>query len=192
MSCWRRSAPSGARSRTRSASYPARGRRGVRPGVFHPAPQQGGQHGNIRRAGLLLSVAAPWKLAKSSRQEDLQDLATILFVSVQGIRLATALLYPVLPFATAGVWAQLGLGSIEEAAARGDLKLLQWTDLEPGASLGPLGAVFPRADKGLAQKMTDMETPIAPAPAASTPAEPTPAPAAANAAAEQAAAQSAV
>ncbi len=145
----------------------------------------------ISRVDNLLSTAAPWKLAKSSQPEDQRDLATILFVSVQGIRLATALLYPVLPFATARAWAQLGLCSIEEAAAKGELKLLQWADLKPGASLGPLGAIFPRADKGLAQKMTDMETPVAPTSTASTPAEPAPAPApvAASAAPEQPAAQ---
>lgn len=134
----------------------------------------------ISRIDNLLSTAAPWKLAKSSLPEDQRDLATTLFVSAQGIRLATALLYPILPFATARVWAQLGLGSIEHAAAHGELKLLQWDGFQPGTQLGPLEAVFPRADKGLAQTMTEMETPIAPAPAVSAHPEPASAPSAAN------------
>ncbi|MFP5231978.1 MAG: methionine--tRNA ligase subunit beta [Acidobacteriota bacterium] len=139
----------------------------------------------ISRIDNFLSASAPWKLAKSSEEEDRRDLATTLFVSAQGIRLATALLHPVLPFATARVWAQLGLGSIEESAAQGRLKLLHWADPKAGAQLGALTAIFPRADKGLAQKMTEMESPIAPAPIASTPAEPAAAPAAAIAPEEQ-------
>ncbi len=142
----------------------------------------------ISRIDNFLSASAPWKLAKSSDEEDRKDLATSLFVSAQGIRLATAFLHPVLPFATARAWAQLGLGSIEDAAAQGELKLLHWADLKPGTQLGVLGAIFPRANKGLAQKMTDMESPIAPASIVSTPVEPAPAPVAANTA-EQAAAQ---
>jgi methionyl-tRNA synthetase len=55
------------------------------------------------------------------------------------------------------VWAQLGLGDIEQAAREGKLKDLQWGGLQPGTKLGPLSPIFPRADKGLAQIMTDME-----------------------------------
>jgi methionyl-tRNA synthetase len=69
-----------------------------------------------------------------------------------------------MPYATASVWAQLGLGSIEEAARKGELKNLQWGGLKPGTKLGPLAPIFPRADKGLAQIMTDMENPAIPAP----------------------------
>ncbi len=46
-----------------------------------------------------------------------------------------------------------------EAARKGELKNLQWGGLKPGTKLGPLAPIFPRADKGLAQIMTDMESP---------------------------------
>ena len=66
------------------------------------------------------------------------------------------------------MWAQLGLGDIEVAAKNGDLKNLEWGGLKPGTKLGELGPIFPRADKGLIQMMTDMETnnekPVAPEP----------------------------
>jgi methionyl-tRNA synthetase len=75
----------------------------------------------------------------------------------------TALLYPVLPFATTKVWAQLGLGDIETAAKNGELKNLEWGGLKPGTKLGTLAPIFPRAEKGLAQIMTDMEAPTTPA-----------------------------
>ena len=62
------------------------------------------------------------------------------------------------PKVTAKVWAQLGLGNIEDAARSGELKDLQWGGLKPGTKLGALAPIFPRADKGLAQIMTDIES----------------------------------
>jgi methionyl-tRNA synthetase len=84
-------------------------------------------------------------------------LRQVLYTAAESIRIITALLYPILPYATAKVWAQLGLGSIEQAAANGELKNLHWGGLKPGTKLGPLSPIFPRADKGLIQIMTDME-----------------------------------
>jgi methionyl-tRNA synthetase len=111
-----------------------------------------------------LTSQAPWKLANLQDNESRVRLREILYVSSESIRIITALLYPVLPYATAKVWTQLGLGDIEAAAANGELKNLKWGDLEPGTKLGPLAPIFPRADKGLAQIMIDMENPTAPKP----------------------------
>jgi methionyl-tRNA synthetase len=93
----------------------------------------------------------------------------VLYTAVESIRIFTALLYPFIPYATASVWRQLGLGDIEEDARNGKLKDLQWGGLQPGTKLGPLAPIFPRADKGLAQIMTDMESSSIPA-AQTTPA----------------------
>jgi methionyl-tRNA synthetase len=111
----------------------------------------------------LLTEIAPWKLTRDDSKRAL--LATTLSCAAECIRWVTALLYPVMPYATASVWRQLGLGDIEEAARNGKLKNLKWGDLEPGTKLGPLAPIFPRADKGLAQIMTEMESPTTPAPA---------------------------
>ncbi|WP_263384114.1 methionine--tRNA ligase subunit beta [Granulicella arctica] len=110
----------------------------------------------------LISSAAPWKLAKSEDPTDKLKLETVLYAASESIRVLTALLYPILPNATAKVWLQLGLGDIEQAAANGKLKDLKWGGLQPGTKLGPLGPIFPRADKGLAQIMTDIEASKAP------------------------------
>jgi methionyl-tRNA synthetase len=116
----------------------------------------------------------PWKLADDADQSE--RLAEVLYSAAEFIRVITARLYPFLPYATASVWRQLGLGDIEEAARNGELKDLQWGGLKPGTKLGPLAPIFPRADKGLAQIMTDMESPTTPA-AQTTPApEPAAAP----------------
>ncbi len=108
----------------------------------------------------IITKNAPWKLIKSETTEDRQKAARILRGCCEAVRIITALLYPILPYATAKVWKQLGFEkSIEQAAADGELKNLQWGGLKPGTKLGPLGPIFPRADKGLAQIMTDMENP---------------------------------
>jgi methionyl-tRNA synthetase len=106
-----------------------------------------------------LTKDAPWKLAKSEQPNDRQKMLEVLYTAAESIRIITALLYPILPFATASVWRQLGLGEIEAAARNGELKDLTWGGLKPGTRLGPLAPIFPRADKGLAQTMNDMESP---------------------------------
>ena len=104
-----------------------------------------------------LTANAPWKLAKSADPTDWQRMNEVLYTAAESIRIITALLYPILPYATASVWSQLGLGDIEAAAKRGDLKDLKWGGLLPGTKLGPLSPIFPRADKGLIQTMIDTE-----------------------------------
>ncbi len=117
-----------------------------------------------RCAGVISSVDGyvsfwkPWKLLKSNAENATLLCRTSLYTAAESIRILTALLYPILPYSTAKVWAQLGLGDIEDAAARGDLNELQWGGLQPGTKLGPLAPIFPRAPKELAQIMTDMET----------------------------------
>ena len=120
------------------------------------------------RIGLVdgyLTANAPWKLAKSADALDLQKINEVLYTAAESIRIVTAILYPILPYATAQVWAQLGLGSIEEAAKNGELKDLKWGGLKPGTKLGPLSPIFPRADKGLIQQMADTEAANASSPA---------------------------
>jgi methionyl-tRNA synthetase len=119
-----------------------------------------------------LSANAPWKLSRDV-PEDESRRQEILYTAAESIRILTALLYPILPYATASVWCQLGLGDIEEDARNGKLKDLKWGGLKPGTKLGPLAPIFPRADKGLAQIMTEMESPT-PAPAEAPSTEPQP------------------
>ena len=120
-----------------------------------------------------ITSMAPWKIASTTDDSETGDarrfqLAQMLHGWYESIRIITALLYPVMPYATASVWRQLGLGDIDEAARNGELKNLEWGGLNPGTKLGPLAAIFPRAEKGLAQIMTDIENPAP----ATTPAEP--------------------
>ncbi len=104
-----------------------------------------------------ISSNTPWRPGMSSEAADQFVRAEVLYTAAESIRILTALLYPILPFATANVWRQLGLGDIELAAKNGELNNLQWGGLKPGTKLGPLSPIFPRADKGLAQTMADLE-----------------------------------
>ena len=61
----------------------------------------------------LLTSTAPWKLLKVEIESSHAQAKDILYQAAEAIRLLTALLYPFLPYATAKVWAQLGLGDIE-------------------------------------------------------------------------------
>ena len=112
----------------------------------------------VKQVDGFLSENQPWKLAKSESQKDRESVQDVLYTAAESIRILTALLYPILPFSTARVWLQLGLGDIEAAAREGRLTNLEWGGLQPGTKLGPLSPIFPRADKGLAQTMADLES----------------------------------
>jgi methionyl-tRNA synthetase len=103
------------------------------------------------------SFGTPWKLAKSDDPVAKEDLRAILSTTAEAIRVITAVLNPILPYSTAKVWEQLGLGDIQLATGNGQLTSLQWGGLKPGTKLGPLGPIFPRAPKELIQQMTDAE-----------------------------------
>jgi methionyl-tRNA synthetase len=63
------------------------------------------------------------------------------------------LVHPIIPEATARIWAQLGLGEIGQL----DLRTLAWGQLPLGARLGKIEGVFPRADKSTVERMQQME-----------------------------------
>jgi len=77
----------------------------------------------------------------------------VLYTSAEALRIATALAYPVMPDATAKIWAQIGLGDIKKLA----LTELTWGQLPLGTKLGDVHPVFPRADKSAIERMQQME-----------------------------------
>jgi methionyl-tRNA synthetase len=101
-----------------------------------------------------LTASAPWKQREGvGDEEQLALRARVLYTAAEGIRIITALVYPVIPEAAAKVWAQLGLGGIEQA----DLKKLAWGGLQPGTRLGEPGPVFPRAEQDAIPRMQEIE-----------------------------------
>src|SRR5271168_1106888 len=96
---------------------------------------------------------APWSLDEKKDEESRARLATVLYTSAEALRVVTALAHPVVPDATAKIWAQMGLGDIRKF----DLTQLQWGQLQLGTKLGKVQAVFPRADKSAVERMQKME-----------------------------------
>jgi methionyl-tRNA synthetase len=95
----------------------------------------------------------PWSLGEKQDEESRRRLATVLYTSAEALRIVTVLAHPVMPDATARIWAQLGLGDIKKF----DLSQLQWGQLHLGTKLGDVQAVFPRADKSAVERMQKME-----------------------------------
>jgi methionyl-tRNA synthetase len=98
-----------------------------------------------------ITEKAPWKLG--AVEDGAARRASILYTCVQALRMITALAHPVLPDATARIWAQLGLGDILHA----DLKDVRWGQQPPGTKLGQPGPVFPRAEKDTVKRMQELE-----------------------------------
>src|ERR1700687_3766142 len=95
----------------------------------------------------------PWALDKKKDEESRSRLATVLYTSAEALRIVTVLAHPVMPDATAKIWAQMGLGDIKKF----DLTQLQWGQLRLGTKLGEVQPVFPRADKSAVERMQQME-----------------------------------
>ena len=95
----------------------------------------------------------PWSLGEKQDDESRAQLATVLYTAAEALRISTALAHPVIPEATAKIWAQVGLGDIKKFA----LTDLAWGQLPQGTKLGDVYPVFPRADKGAVERMQQME-----------------------------------
>jgi methionyl-tRNA synthetase len=122
----------------------------------------------------------PWSLAEKQDENSRARLATVLYTSAEALRIVTALAHPVIPEATAKIWAQLGLGDI----AKFSLSDLRWGQLHLGTKLGKVEPVFPRKDKSAIERMQKMEDEQR-TPAEATEAQPAPAQAAAAQVASQ-------
>jgi len=95
--------------------------------------------GFIRAINRYAEQRAPWKLAKSEDPADRATLETTLATMAEALRLAVALLEPVMPRA-AGRVAEL-LGASRDGAWR---ERLAWGDSLAGAKVGKTAILFPR------------------------------------------------
>ncbi|MBI3894889.1 MAG: methionine--tRNA ligase, partial [Acidobacteria bacterium] len=86
----------------------------------------------------------PWTLAEKDSGDDRALLANILYTSAEALRIATALLAPVMPQTTAKIWQQLGLTSDLSSLT---LEEIQSSHLPVGEKIGKVEAVFPRLQK---------------------------------------------
>ena len=105
-----------------------------------------------------LTANAPWKKPADRSDADHAALqARVLATAAEAIRVITALLYPILPDATAKVWRQLGLGEIADAAQHSFLTQLAWGGLKAGTHFTEPSPLFPRAEKDAIERMQNLE-----------------------------------
>jgi methionyl-tRNA synthetase len=98
---------------------------------------------------------APWKLARLTDEASQQQLGDTLYTAAEALRIATALLYPVMPQSTPKIWAQLGM---TEAVDTVRLDSLQWGGLKAAQKIGEVVGVFPRIEaKDAIDKMRVLE-----------------------------------
>ena len=96
----------------------------------------------IRRIDGYINATEPFKLAKDPGKKD--ELGAILYHCAEALRIASLMLWPVIPGKVAELWSALGL-SID--SARGEFaKLAQWGGLKPGAAVQKV-ALFPRVEQ---------------------------------------------
>ncbi len=96
---------------------------------------------------------APWKLAKDETAQDRLD--ETLYTAAEALRIATALVSPVLPHAAQKIWQQLG---IEQPVSEFNVTDLAWGGLVAAQPIGELSSVFPRLDiKPTVEKMQELE-----------------------------------
>jgi len=104
----------------------------------------------------------PWVLAEDEAKR--ARLATVLWTAVEGLRIATALLHPVMPTVTERVRLQLGL---EAELGSSRLDDLSWGQMPTSARIGTIEPVFPRLEKDAAIEQLrrleeEMSAPAAP------------------------------
>jgi methionyl-tRNA synthetase len=98
---------------------------------------------------------APWKLARQNDEQSQALLNSTLYTAAEALRIATALLWPVLPQSTPKIWSQLGM---PEPIDQVRFDALKWGGLQPGQKIGEVAAVFPRIEaKDAIAKMRALE-----------------------------------
>ena len=86
---------------------------------------------------------APWKLARQTDQASQTELSATLYTAAESLRIATALLSPVLPQSAPKIWAQLGMPESIDSVR---FETLEWGGLQPAQKIGEIAPVFPRID----------------------------------------------
>jgi methionyl-tRNA synthetase len=96
----------------------------------------------INKINKYIDVTAPWELAKKKSQHDL--LEVVLYNILEGLRVITGLLYPIMPGTSRVMQEHLGLASAGGMALLRDLTV--WGRIGSGTKLPKTVTLFPRID----------------------------------------------
>jgi methionyl-tRNA synthetase len=97
----------------------------------------------INKMNKCIDVTAPWELAK--RKETRRQLETVIYNLLEGLRIISGLIYPVMPETAGRMQRHLGLDPQERFFDLDCLK--QWKSLPGGIQLPKSITLFPRVDE---------------------------------------------
>jgi methionyl-tRNA synthetase len=99
----------------------------------------------VRLVNVYLAEQEPWKLAKDPGRA--ADVDRILYATAESLRAIAVLFHPVMPKATATLWAALGAeGSLGSLAAQRVQDAGAWGQLPAGTAVTALEPLFPRVE----------------------------------------------
>jgi methionyl-tRNA synthetase len=96
----------------------------------------------IGRMNKYVDVTAPWELAK--KKSSRKSLAVVLYNLLEGLRIISGLIYPVMPDTAAKMQKHLGLDPQEPFYLLDRLKT--WKTIKPGTQLPKSTVLFPRVE----------------------------------------------
>lgn len=103
----------------------------------------------LRVANKYLDDEAPWRTVKTDRER----AGTVLYNTLEIVRIATVLLSPWLPTATTRVWEQLGIPAALSAQRLEDAR--RWGGLSAGTQIRSGAPIFPRIETKVAPHPAD-------------------------------------
>jgi len=114
----------------------------------------------VGRMNKYIDVTTPWQLAKKKSSE--VQLQVVLVNLLEGLRVVSGLISPIMPKTAATMQIHLGMKTGESPICLADLK--SWKGLNPGARLPKTITLFPRIDpdKITIKRASDAEPPVAP------------------------------
>jgi methionyl-tRNA synthetase len=119
----------------------------------------------ISKMNKYVDVTAPWELAK--KKSSRKSLAVVLYNLLEGLRIISGLVYPVMPDTAVKMQRHLGLDHKKPFYLLDQLK--KWKGIEPGTQLPKSIVLFPRIepdeiakDSSVSQEKTAMQPPIKP------------------------------
>ncbi|MCP4629011.1 MAG: methionine--tRNA ligase [bacterium] len=109
----------------------------------------------IGRMNKYVDVTAPWELAK--KKSSRKSLEVVLYNLLEGLRIISGLIYPVMPDTAVKMQKHLGLDSTAPFYLLDHLK--NWKTIKPGTQLPKSIVLFPRVDLG-AKKVDQSDRPL--------------------------------
>jgi methionyl-tRNA synthetase len=110
--------------------------------AVHPTAALAAVYDVVVRANRYMVERSPWALAKDPSRQD--ELAGILYASVETLRALAILISAVMPSAAARLWEQLGIGETLESQRLEHAGT--WGRIAPGTRTSKGEALFPRVD----------------------------------------------